>query len=190
MAKRGRKPGDMTTSRYLPNTRQGFGETEEDKALVRKLLTEVYISYKMPRVKSDDELAERLDIFFENCAKTGKIPTVEEMCMCIGYTYSGWHDIEFGRRPGFSPETKVILRRAKEFLKTFDAKLVLTGEVNPIVYFFRAKNYYGMRDQQEVVVQANAEDERKMSTEDIAKWYLDNGKTVETTFKDDSGSDS
>ena len=30
--------------------------------------------------------------------------------------------------------------------------MVTEGKINPVVYFFRAKNYFGMKDQQDVVI--------------------------------------
>ena len=182
----GRKPGtgNMNLGKVSPATRAGFGEKEEDKILIKRLLGETVKSYKLPRVKSDQEMIDRLDFFFDECAATGKIPTVEEMVMCLGYTYAGVTDIENGRSPGFSPETKSIVKRAKEVIKTFDAKLAVSGELNPVLYFFRAKNYYGMKDQQDIVVQGKAEKIQDMSDDDIAKWYLEDGKTVETEFAD------
>ena len=42
----------------------------------------------------------------------------------------------------------------KAILAAIDADLVLKGMINPVAYIFRAKNYYGMKDQQDVVVQA------------------------------------
>lgn len=40
-------------------------------------------------------------------------------------------------------------------MKTFDAKLVITGKMNFLAYCFRAKNYYGMADKSEVVLTPN-----------------------------------
>ena len=36
-----------------------------------------------------------------------------------------------------------------------DAELAQEGKIQPVVYMFRAKNYYGMKDQQDVVVTPN-----------------------------------
>ena len=47
------------------------------------------------------------------------------------------------------------IKRAKEFLASYDANMVATGKLNPVPYIFRAKNYYGMRDQQEYVLTPN-----------------------------------
>lgn len=169
----------------FPQSRGGFGETEQDKVLIRRLMTETLHSWRLPKVKSDEELAHRLDEFFYQCAEQGKIPTVEEMEMCTGYSHGGLGDIESGRNPGFSPETKNILKRAREFLKTFDAKLVVTGELNPIVYFFRSKNYYGMVDKQEISVTGGENKVAEMSDDELAKWYLEDGNTIEQTFPED-----
>lgn len=189
MAKRGRKPGAEYGKAINPLTRMGFGQSDEDKVLVRKLMTETLGSYRKPRVKSDEELVQRFDEFYQECATQGKIPTVEELEFSTGYSHGGLSDIASGKNPGFSPETKNIIKRAKEFIKTFDAKLVVTGQINPVVYIFRAKNYYGMKDQQDITVQGNDNRVRDMSDEDIAKWYLDDGKTVETNFADEPKSE-
>ena len=36
-----------------------------------------------------------------------------------------------------------------------DAELAQEGKIQPVVYMFRAKNYYGMKDQQDVVLTPN-----------------------------------
>ncbi len=187
----GRKPGtgNMELAKYNPATRMGFGESEQDKVLVRRLMGETLQSWRKTKVKSDEELVRRFDEFFHECAEQGKIPTVEELEMCTGYSHGGLGDIQSGKNPGFSPETKNILKRAREFIKTFDAKLVITGEINPVVYIFRAKNYYGLRDQQDITVSANENKVAEMSDEDIAKWYIEDGQTVETHFADEKKPD-
>ena len=146
--------------------------TNEDKALVSKLLTEVLVEYRQPKVKSDEELAARLNDYFVRCANSGQIPTVEEMCMSTGYSYWTCYDWETGKNKGFSSETSQIIKKAKEMLKTFDAKLVISGKLNFLAYCFRAKNYYGMVDKQEYVVTPNMQTDSDYSADDIAKKYL------------------
>jgi len=139
----------------FPNSKKDIVQNNEDRELVRKLLIEVLEEYKKPKVKSDEELAKRLSDYFSKCAKTGQTPTVEEMAMCTGYTQSTVWDWEVGRNKGFSPQTSEIIKKAKEFLKTFDAKLVVAGKLNFLAYCFRAKNYYGLVDKQEYVLTPN-----------------------------------
>lgn len=146
-------------------------ETEDDKHLVTTLLTEVLVEHKQPKVKSDEELAERFNDYFTRCATRGQVPTVEEMCMSTGYAYATIYDWETGRRNGFSNSTAEIIKKAKDVLKTFDAKLVISGKLNFLAYCFRAKNYYGMVDKQEMVVTPNVHNDSDYSAEDIRARY-------------------
>ena len=163
-------------------------KTDEDRALVRKLLDEVLVEYRKPKVKSDEELAERLHDYFVRCAESGQIPTVEEMCMSTGYSYSTCYDWEVGRNKGFSSETSNIIKKAKEMLKTFDAKLVISGKLNFLAYCFRAKNYYGMVDKQEMVVTPNVNNDSDYSADDIRRRYLPDSATIDSTDSSDSDS--
>lgn len=168
-----------------PQSRAGLIQTEEDQLFVAKLLRETLTEYTRPRVKNDEELAERLADYFDRCSSTGQVPTVEEMCLCTGYTYWWFNDIETGRRRGFSPETADILKKAKAFLMTFDAKLAVSGKMNFLAYCFRAKNYYGMKDKQEHVIMPNTTEGIEYDKEDLLRRYaIQDGKTVETTAED------
>lgn len=160
--------------------------TEEDRQLVSKLLGEVLVEHRQPKVKSDEELAERLNDYFVRCATNGQIPTVEEMCMSTGYSSSTVWDWETGRRHGFSNSTADIIKKAKDVLKTFDAKLVISGKLNFLAYCFRAKNYYGMVDKQEMVLTPNHHNDSEYSAEDIKQRYLSDS----TDYQLSDGSDS
>lgn len=132
-------------------------KNEEDRNLVKKLLAETITAYHMPKVKSDEELAQRLSDYFGHCAEVGQIPTVEEMSLYTGYSSATIWDWEVGRNKGFSNSTSAIIKKAKEFLKSFDAKLAISGKLNFLTYCFRAKNYYGLTDKQEFVLTPNAQ---------------------------------
>ena len=164
-------------------------KTEDDKKLVSTLLTEVLVEHKQPKVQNDEELAERFNDYFQRCAQRGQIPTVEEMCMSTGYAQSTIWDWENGRRQGFSSATAEIIKKAKDVLKTFDAKLVISGKLNFLAYCFRAKNYYGMVDKQEMVVTPNVNNDSDYSADDIRKRYLPDSATLEQ-LSDSTDSDS
>ena len=40
-------------------------------------------------------------------------------------------------------------------MASFDAEMVTEGKINPVTYIFRAKNYFGMVDQQEHILTPN-----------------------------------
>lgn len=137
------------------NNAKELVKTEEQRAVARQLLGEALHSYRMPKVKNDEELAQRIDEYFQKCAENAQVPTVEEMALHTGYTLKTLWEWQSGRRKGFSSETKEIVEKAKEFLKTFDAKMAVAGSLNFLTYCFRAKNYYGMVDKQEVMLTPN-----------------------------------
>lgn len=105
--------------------------------------------------KSDDELCDRLNWFFKTCAETNQLPTVEKMCLALSWSRQHVFEMEVGNRSGFSPDTSDILKKAKNLIASLDAELAQEGKIQPVVYMFRAKNYYGMKDQQDVVVTPN-----------------------------------
>lgn len=162
----------------FPNSKAGIIQTNEDRQLVTQLLNEVLIEYKQEKVKSDEELAARLSDYFDRCSKSGQVPTVEEMCMCTGYSQSTVWDWETGRNKGFSDSTSEIIKKAKGFLKTFDAKLVVSGKLNFLAYCFRAKNYYGMTDKTEYVLTPNTRNENDYDADEIRNRYLNDSTTL------------
>ena len=48
-----------------------------------------------------------------------------------------------------------MIKKAKEILAGIDAKLVSQGKIPQITYIFRAKNFFGLSDKQEIVVTPN-----------------------------------
>ena len=162
----------------FPNARmKEITKTDEGKKLVGKLLNEVLVAYHQEKVKSDEELSSRLANYFQYCADNEIIPTMEEMAMWTGYTQTTVFDWISGKNKGFSSETSTIIKKAKELVKTFDAKLVTSGKLNPVTYFFRAKNYYGMSDTQKIEITPTNNAEATMSEEEIAKRLLSDSAT-------------
>ena len=164
-------------------------ETDEDRALVAQLLSEALTEYRQPRVKNNEELMERIDDYFFRCAQNGQVPTVEEMSLSTGYSISTVMDWEIGRNKGFSPETSLIIKKAKGYLQTFDAKLVIAGKMNFLAYCFRAKNYYGMKDQQEVMLTPNNPLGETTSPEELRRKYLEDVRGSGATIIDAENGD-
>ena len=103
--------------------------------------------------KDDDEVAERINKYFADCAEHGEIPKLENLSLCLGVTrFQVWNWAN--GRDCSSVRTKMI-QRAKDILSAIDAELVATGKIPQVVYIFRAKNFYDMKDQQDVVVTPN-----------------------------------
>lgn len=126
-------------------------ETQDEKrAFVTRTMAEMLEFWGKPCVKNTEEARERIIEYFERCLSQGIKPTVEELCLALGTYRSALHAWEAGQKKEIDPN---LIKQAKEFIATFDAKAVSAGKLNPVTYIFRSKNYYGLRDQQEVVVQ-------------------------------------
>lgn len=106
--------------------------------------------YGVEQVRTDEETRERLNWFFNKCYETGQLPTVEKLAMGLGIVRQTLWNWENGI--GCSSERMDLIKRAKEFIAGFESEMVTEGKINPVVYIFRAKNYFGMKDQQDVVV--------------------------------------
>ena len=151
------RPASGRGGKYnFPNARMQLIEQDDEKrAFVAKAIENNLVFFNagiQDKVRSDDELCERLNWFFSECARTQQIPNVEKMANAIGYHRNTLNDWENGANNGFSPSTKDIIKQAKQILASIDAELAQEGKIQPIVYLFRSKNFYGMRDQQDVVV--------------------------------------
>lgn len=122
-------------------------------AEVSEMLGSVLRWYGKKPVKSDEECAERLEEFFDTLAKTGELPSVEKMALALGVTRQAMWNWENGLR--CSAERTEMIKRAKEILAAMDAELVSRNKIPQVTYIFRAKNFFGMKDQTDVVVTPN-----------------------------------
>lgn len=123
------------------------GAKSED---ISRCLGNCLLFYDKPIVQTDDECRQRLYDFFNTCYKTGQLPTVEKMIMALGCVKSTVWEWENGN--GCSSARSNLIKKAKEFIASFESEMVTEGKINPVVYIFRAKNYFGMKDQQDITI--------------------------------------
>lgn len=143
----------MTTKKRGSKSASIAATTTAKKDEISQAIKESFQYFKRPIVKSDEECAERLNDYFAQCCETGQIPTVEDMSLALGTTRFTVWDWENGR--GCSSERSYMIKKAKEILAGIDAKLVSQGKIPQVTYIFRAKNFFGMKDQQEMVLTPN-----------------------------------
>lgn len=150
------------------------GTDKEKKELARTVGNNVLTFYKMgmDRVKTATELQDRIVDFFEACAETGQFPSVEKMCLAIGYDRRTVWDWEVERHCGLVQDSTLsvsdIVKRAKEFLASYDAEAAMSGKLNPVLYIFRSKNYYGLQDKQEITIEPKQPLGKTKTMEEIA----------------------
>lgn len=147
---------------------------------ISRAIMNAFQYFNRPLVKSDEECAERINGYFRDCYEQQMLPTVENLSLALGTVRATLWDWEQGRT--CSKLRSDMVKKAKQILASIDAELVSSGKIPQVVYIFRSKNFYGMSDQQEIVVNAQQNNEMDMSADEIAKRYLEDGKTVETGF--------
>lgn len=133
----------------LPNIIEGSSTPSE----ISGMLNAVMRWYNSPPVRTDEECAARLTDFFDVLAKKGELPSVEKMALALGVTRAtiwNWENGVF-----CSPTRQAMIRQAKEMLAAMDAELVNHNKIPQVTYIFRAKNFFGMKDQTDVVVTPN-----------------------------------
>lgn len=170
-------------ARPVPSNKKLLAQYE-DKSFIGKIVSETLVAYKQPKVKSNAELAQRLSDYFTFCAQNNVIPTVEEMCLYTGYAIQTIWDWEKGNSHPFRDTelnltTAEIIKKAKAFMRVFDAKLVVSGKMNPVTYIFRAKNYYGMTDKQEVEVTKTNQLGDNMTDDELAKKLMKETEVID-----------
>jgi hypothetical protein len=120
------------------------------------------------RAVTDQEIEDRVREFFDWHLETGNFPTFEKLALALGYTREVLYAWERGGY-GSTEVRQRVIRNAKELLASYEAALATEGRLNPFVYQFRAKNYFGMRDQQEHILTPSAPLGENRSPEEIAK---------------------
>jgi hypothetical protein len=160
------RPDTGSRGKYnFPNARLKLIEQDDEKReFMAKVLHNAHEFFKvgLTPVKNNDELCERLNYYFEECERTQQLPTVEKMCLCIGYPRTTIFDWETGAHKAVwvNTTTSDIIKKAKEIMAAMDAELAQEGKIQPVVYMFRSKNFYGLKDQTEYVLTPNTQQER------------------------------
>lgn len=132
------------------------------------LLDHVYKYWKLPTARTDEEIAERIEFYFNDCYQNKLKPTLEGCALACGVTtetFSNWAQKE--SKTDF--DRFDLSKRCKQILSTFDANLLINGKMNPVAYIFRAKNYYGMKDQTESVVKHESNLGETKSADELLK---------------------
>lgn len=156
------KRGEFTNS--IQNVDE-FDSSDERAAYNSKTLAGMMDLFLLPAVKSTEEAMERTQAYFQRCADMGVRPLWEEYAMALGvHRQTLWNWAVGNHRGPVDPD---VVRRAKDFIAAYDARMVTDGKINPVTYIFRAKNFYDMKDTQDVVVTPNQFETR--SREEIIK---------------------
>ena len=117
---------------------------------------------------TDDDIQNRVDEYLSTCWSTGQRMTVEKLALALGISRDTLHSWERGEVR--SSRLSDIIKNAKDCIASYDAEMVTAGKMNPVPYIFRAKNYYGMKDQSDIVIEPKTSLTDKNPEEIVQEW--------------------
>ena len=97
------------------------------------------------RVKSEEEMEDRIQKLFVLCYQTGNMPTYESIAVACGIPSRTFYDMKQGEYEGYKQYSQII-KKAKEQVAMIEAAMVRDGKIPPSLWIFRSKNYLGMKD--------------------------------------------
>lgn len=119
----------------------------------------------MPPIDISDpaQVEERIWWYFGHCMENDMKPTVIGMCNALGIHRDTIHTWKTGeRRAGTHQE---IVLRAYRLLEELWEDYMLNGKVNPVSGIFLGKVHFGYREQQELILTPNQQNQ--ITPEDI-----------------------
>ena len=117
------------------------------------ILMKMKILYDQPRVKTEQEIVDRLNwYFFDYCIRYQVKPTIDSCAMALGLSRETLNNWEHGESGSFKLD---MAKKIKYMVKNFMESATMEGKLNPIIWMFYGKNYFGMVDKQEMVLTPN-----------------------------------
>jgi hypothetical protein len=124
---------------------------EEDKKVIGMIAAKYFGDLPSVDMNNPIEVQQRLDFFFDACIEARISPVVEWIALVLGIEWPSLRQIMTGKRRDDSLQQKCILKLILQ-MQSMWAYNGMYGQENPAEWIFRAKNYFGMRDNVEVTV--------------------------------------
>jgi hypothetical protein len=136
-------------------------------------------------IKNPHEVEQRIDEYFDFCEVNNRPPNMVGLGNWLGV---GVQTINRWKAGDWDVDTVgEVVQRA---LSVIEESLVTQVQDNPkamVGGMFLLKSMFHYKEQQDIVISTGKQNDAEMSADEIAKRYLGDGKTVETTFADEEG---
>ena len=148
--------------------------------------------YNMPTIDLKDSVAvqDRLNEYFRIYAEADLKPTVAGMAMALGIDRRRLWEIKSGAKMGGHTDidlptlTVDSIKKAYALLENQWENYMQQGKINPVSGIFLAKNNFGYRDQQEMVLTPNTNNEPDYDIDAIKKRLSTSTIEVDTDSDD------
>lgn len=121
-----------------------------DRDDTTELMAKMQVLWSLPKCKSEQECLDRAEwFFFEYCQNLGIKPTIEGLCLAFDVHKETWNDWEHGEKGRFYSDLVLKCKNAVQFYLT---TATMDGKLNPNVWQFYGRNYFGMVDKKEIAL--------------------------------------
>lgn len=112
-------------------------------------------SWNLPPINIEDpkQVEERIGMYFNHCMENDRKPQIVGMCNWLGISRDTLNKWENGVTRGATHSD--IIKKACTFIEEMWADFMLNGKINPASGIFLSKNWFGYKDQTDVVVTPN-----------------------------------
>lgn len=141
--KRGNYLNNKNSKSYMANP----DVKEFNKELRKKMFTKIGAPYKWSSI---EELEEETAKFLELCDRTNTIPTIINLSVWLGCHKDTIYAHAADSNSPFSDFFKNIINLFHGSIESS----AIGGGVNPVLYMFLGKNYFGMKDDKNITVAA------------------------------------
>jgi hypothetical protein len=147
------------------------------------------VVYDWPKIDldSDDEVRDRINLYFDYCTQEGLKPVIEGLALAIGIdrrTLWEWETSQ--KRATLGSSRADMIKKAKDYVAFLMSDGVMSGQINPVTWIFYAKNYFGMTDSQNITITPNSQDTNTIPFDDLKKLadQHDKSNVIDTTGED------
>lgn len=130
-------------------------------------------------IRNDEQVKERLDLYFQIQYEFDCKPTVAGMAMALGISRQSLWAIRTnspmggtGNMPNLPPHITDRIKRAYFLMENLWENYMVNGKINPVTGIFLGKNNFGYQDKTEYVVTPNQNTDSEYSAADIRERYI------------------
>lgn len=151
--------------------RNSYPQTQLDEiepGTVQQIVTSLKELHDMGRPKSDDEVAKRIDDYFDFCQRSSIRPGIESLCMSLHISRTTL--FRWNKGDDCTPYRQELIQSAKSFIGAFLEQAMLGGKISPPSGIFLMKNWLSYKDTisfEDTAPETNSQ--KTLSGEDIRK---------------------
>ena len=120
------------------------GLDEIEPGSVQQIVTSLKELHDLGQPKTDEEVAKRIDDYFEFCQRSSIRPGIESLCMSLHIsrtTLFRWNNGD-----NCSTYRQELIQSAKSFIGAFLEQAMLCGKISPPSGIFLLKNWLSYKD--------------------------------------------